>query len=193
MSNSLGRLSPVIRSESSRCLFACGGQLDVGRLDKDIGAEHAASSEQNTDARSLKTVVDHVSLRFGPDGQGRLLSLPVSETDEAFQSLVETCTPASFGLGGKDVLDESYRKASKLDTTEFSTSFCPYSSGIIDIVNQLLIPSFGEERSIRAELYKLNVYSGPSEKFKPHVDTPRGATQVGSLVVALPSKFQGKR
>ncbi|KAG9571687.1 hypothetical protein KCU97_g15840, partial [Aureobasidium melanogenum] len=44
---------------------------------------------------------------------------------------------------------------------------------------------------IRAELYKLNVYSGPSGKFKAHVDTPRSETQVGSLVVCLPSEFEG--
>jgi hypothetical protein len=46
-------------------------------------------------------------------------------------------------------------------------------------------------RGIRAELYKLNVYSGPSGHFKPHVDTPRSGMQVGSLVVCLPVAFQG--
>ena len=42
-----------------------------------------------------------------------------------------------------------------------------------------------------AELYKLNVYSGPSGMFKPHIDTPRGCTQFGSLVVCLPTEFKG--
>jgi hypothetical protein len=45
----------------------------------------------------------------------------------------------------------------------------------------------------KAELYKLNVYSGPNGKFKAHVDTPRSKTQVGSLVVALPVEHTGKR
>ncbi|CAD0094426.1 unnamed protein product, partial [Aureobasidium mustum] len=44
---------------------------------------------------------------------------------------------------------------------------------------------------IRAELYKLNIYSGPSGKFRAHVDTPRSETQIGSLVVCLPSAFEG--
>lgn len=35
------------------------------------------------------------------------------------------------------------------------------------------------------------IYSGPSGKFKAHVDTPRGATQFGSLVVCLPHSHQG--
>ena len=35
------------------------------------------------------------------------------------------------------------------------------------------------------------IYSGPSGKFKAHVDTPRGATQFASLVVCLPHSHQG--
>jgi hypothetical protein len=46
-------------------------------------------------------------------------------------------------------------------------------------------------RGIRAELYKLNVYSGPSGLFKPHVDTPRSQMQIGSLVIGLPVQFDG--
>ena len=37
----------------------------------------------------------------------------------------------------------------------------------------------------------LQVYSAPSGKFKAHVDTPRGPTQFGSLVVCLPHRHQG--
>jgi hypothetical protein len=44
---------------------------------------------------------------------------------------------------------------------------------------------------IRAELYKFNFYSGPSGKFKAHVETPRSETQIGSLVVCLLSEFEG--
>ncbi|RMX82586.1 hypothetical protein D0868_15797, partial [Hortaea werneckii] len=46
-------------------------------------------------------------------------------------------------------------------------------------------------RGLRAELYKLNVYSGPDGVFRSHVDTPRSATQIGSLVVCLPVEFEG--
>jgi hypothetical protein len=37
----------------------------------------------------------------------------------------------------------------------------------------------------------VQVYSAPSDKFKPHVDTPRGFTQFGSLVVCLPNVHEG--
>jgi hypothetical protein len=35
------------------------------------------------------------------------------------------------------------------------------------------------------------VYSGPSGKFKAHVDTPRSTSHFGSLVVCLPLQFKG--
>lgn len=37
------------------------------------------------------------------------------------------------------------------------------------------------------------MYSGPSGLFRKHVDTPRSESQIGSLVVCLPSKFKGGR
>ncbi|EME44559.1 hypothetical protein DOTSEDRAFT_24580 [Dothistroma septosporum NZE10] len=45
------------------------------------------------------------------------------------------------------------------------------------------------QRGIRAELYKLNVYSGPCGMFKSHIDTPHSDNQIGSLVVAVPVAF----
>ena len=38
---------------------------------------------------------------------------------------------------------------------------------------------------------RIKVYSAPSGKFKPHVDTPRGEDQIGSLVICLPSEHEG--
>lgn len=37
----------------------------------------------------------------------------------------------------------------------------------------------------------MQIYSGPSGKFKAHVDTPRSSLQIGSLVVCLPTKHEG--
>lgn len=41
------------------------------------------------------------------------------------------------------------------------------------------------------QLMLLKVYSAPSGKFKPHVDTPRSHHHLGSLVVCLPSFHEG--
>ena len=48
-----------------------------------------------------------------------------------------------------------------------------------------------QHRDLRAQLYELNVFSGPGSMFKAHVDTPRNTSQIGSLVVALPNEFEG--
>ncbi|KAK3112663.1 hypothetical protein LTR53_010833 [Teratosphaeriaceae sp. CCFEE 6253] len=176
----VGKLKAAIAGEKSKSTFACGGKLAID----DIGA----ARDKNENA---KPTAHAVTIRFGPHGHGSTLTLPSGGDVEAFEKLLNACTPASFGKGGKEVLDDEYRKAAKLDSNDFCSDFCPYTTGIVNIVNQLLVPSIGESRSVKAELYKLNIYSGPSGKFKSHVDTPRSETHVGSLVVALPSAFKG--
>ena len=106
-----------------------------------------------------------VSLRWDSSSQLGVksrLSFPITSSeqdkDSDLHKLVNDCQPASFGYNGKDVLDESYRKAIKLDRSAFSIDFCPYETGIIDTVAQLLLPNAGVvNKGVRAELYKLNV------------------------------------
>lgn len=74
------------------------------------------------------------------------------------------CEPASFGRGQEDVLDPEYRRAGKLDPSRFVSDFCPHESGIVRLAEQYLLPNYKEHlehtlpfRSLKAELYKLNV------------------------------------
>lgn len=53
-----------------------------------------------------------------------LTGTTVSSTD-VLQQLVDTCFPATFGRGDQDVLDNSYRKAGKLDADKFLGSLHP--------------------------------------------------------------------
>lgn len=84
-------------------------------------------------------------------------SIDFSDTEnsvEQLEALAQQCQPASFGRGQQDVQDPSYRKAGKLDTTQFSTPFNLAGSGILDVLkDEMLI-----KHDLRAELYKLNVY-----------------------------------
>ncbi|KAI4729404.1 hypothetical protein E4T49_02837 [Aureobasidium sp. EXF-10728] len=257
----LEAFSSALGESDNQSTFACGGHipviLDSTNLpeDKKVGIASQVFNQVIT--------TRPVTIRYGAPGQGQTLRLPNNTTkDPAFLDLISACEPATFGREGRDVYDEQYRKATKLDITDFCTDFCPYETGIIDIVSQLLMPSVkcqvtrlapeesqedlpgikadvellhaaiegsteldtmtvteiitsqassssanrakpaknkrnaniqsaGTNMGIRAELYKLNVYSGPSGKFKAHVDTPRSETQIGSLVVCLPSEFEG--
>lgn len=93
--------------------------------------------------------------------QGSRVSFPVSESDApAFTRLVGDCQPATFGRFNKDVLDEDYRKASKIDETDFSTNFNPHEYDVINTIVQTLTDNSedGEFRGIKAELYNLNVH-----------------------------------
>ena len=92
------------------------------------------------------------------------------------------------------MLDPSYRKALKLESTNFAINFSPERLGIIDQIEKRLGNSPFEKkhksRKIYAELYKLNCYS-QGDFFKAHKDTPRAANMLGSLVVNLPMVYSG--
>ncbi|KAF7617328.1 hypothetical protein AFLA_005369 [Aspergillus flavus NRRL3357] len=97
----------------------------------------------------------------------------------ALQQLASDCSPATFGRGSQDILDPSFRQAGKMEPANFATTFHPADLREFHV---------GSRNS--AELYKLNIYSGPSGLFKSHVDTPRSVRQVGSFVVCLPTAFR---
>ncbi|KAI4660751.1 uncharacterized protein J4E79_005319 [Alternaria viburni] len=164
-------IEPIVKALQeilSHSTYACGGSLN----------------SPITIRWDSSTATEKLTLPLQVDSKGTV--------DKSLAKLLEGTEPAGFGYKGKDIIDESYRKASKLDTSAFSTNFCPYETGIIDVVAQALLPlSPDQSQGVRAELYKLNVYGAPSGLFKPHVDTPRSEMQFGSLVVCLPCAHEG--
>ena len=290
----LEAFSSALGEADDKSTFACGGSIPVILNQTTTSREAKSNIESEVFDQVITT--KPITIRYGASGQGQILRLPTETTkDPAFLNLVSTCEPATFGREGKDVYDEQYRKATKLDASDFCTDFCPYETGIIDMISQHLMPSIKLEvaksspakshenlPAIKAdvellhaaiegtqkfdsmtvreivtsrsavdlasimeiykarykqelghvleqklenadlvpldilaeaspqddrptpatnegsanhemsmgELYKLNIYSGPSGKFRAHVDTPRNETQIGSLVVCLPSDFE---
>ncbi|TEB18383.1 hypothetical protein FA13DRAFT_1803686 [Coprinellus micaceus] len=94
--------------------------------------------------------------------------------DQDIQRLVEASERATFGRNNEDILDESYRKAWKMDASQFSSQF--------DVSKA--------PKNIEAHLYKLNVY-GPGSFFKAHVDTPLSDKLFATLVIVLPTIHAG--
>ncbi|KAL1981845.1 hypothetical protein VTN96DRAFT_2090 [Rasamsonia emersonii] len=89
-------------------------------------------------------------------------------------------------------------KGRQAGSGQFASSFNPADFGILENIEQILLPNVSTDlvnslqfRMVTADLYKLNAYSGPSGHFRKHVDTPRSPSQIGSLVVCLPSPFKG--
>ncbi|KAB5526400.1 hypothetical protein GE09DRAFT_1229243 [Coniochaeta sp. 2T2.1] len=209
-------LSTFLEKERGLAMFACGGGIPIKYpdtveytggdrpTDEKPAQDDKKPSEKDKSAPvefpTAECVSPPVTLRWdAPDGNipsgNTKLNFPLDGvTAQNLPHLLSAAAPASFGRGGENVLDETYRKALKLDTSKFSSTLNPYELGIIDTIAQLLLPSTIDSRayrSVRAELYKLNIYSSPSGKFLPHVDTPRSPNQFGSLVVCLPLAHEG--
>ncbi|KAF3799742.1 hypothetical protein GCG54_00000988 [Colletotrichum gloeosporioides] len=174
--------------------FAIGGDIPIEQPQGELGATSTGKKEtksEETKASSAPVILrwDNPEDHPGP----HRVSFPVTSDEDtaAFEHLLKASEKATFGLNGRHEFDETYRKAQKLGANDFCTTFCPYETGIIDAVCQVLLPSFDtadtkrslRKRSLRAELYNMN--------FKAHVDTPRSSYQIGSLVVCLPMKHEG--
>lgn len=148
--------------EGTRCSasFACGGTISIGYFTQEDNPGPSRVSPPVTIGWS-----DEPTIAFSGKLMLPLNDTPVSNAD-ALQQLVQACSPATFGRGGEDVLDTSYRKAGKLDEDKFLSSFHPADFGILNHVEQILLPSVSTDmenklqfRRIAAELYKLNVCS----------------------------------
>ncbi|KAL8751688.1 MAG: hypothetical protein Q9184_005987, partial [Pyrenodesmia sp. 2 TL-2023] len=154
----LRKLSAVVNGHAATATFACGGSVPI--VDGGPGNERGGTNVSSPVKLRCDTplVNDDVSITFPRPGDDAWFN-------EKLNALLNSCQPATFGLEGHDVLDEGYRKASKLDTSQFSSNFHPHDCGILDSVQQVLFASkvrgglrigIGPQ-SIRAELYKLNV------------------------------------
>ncbi|KAL7943483.1 hypothetical protein V8C42DRAFT_329190 [Trichoderma barbatum] len=187
-------LRTILKDQSH--LFACGGNIPV----RDRKQPQSGSTSVAPLLPSESRESNPVTIRWDTDTENRTASCAKITLPSAvgvvanLDQLLQYSQPATFGRGGQDTYDKSYREALQMAPGAFCTDFDPYSLGIIDTVAQVLLPSALDSvthRSVRAELYKLNIYSGPSGKFKPHVDTPRSDLQFGSLVVCLPVEHEG--
>jgi hypothetical protein len=113
------------------------------------------------------------------------------EQERKIVPLLDYCKPAPFGEGKKTRYDRAVRDAYQLqaENGRFSVeNFDPESAGILKTIQRELAPH--DPKPISAELYTMNVYTRGGH-FAPHKDTPRGADMFGTLVVCLPSQFNG--
>jgi hypothetical protein len=153
-------LRESVAKETTAFTFACGGTIPIV---SSLGESTPVEAEPGN-LRSTSCLP--VDLRWDPkdsvakSSQTKVTFPLESGTQGNLERLIQDMAPATFGLGGKDVLDESYRKAAKMDPSQFSSTFNPYELGIVDAVAQALLPSLRhskQTRGVRAELYKLNV------------------------------------
>ena len=156
----LQKLASAVDGHAATATFACGGSVPL----LDLSTGNFGPDPQN--------LVSPVTIRWDPrntyTAQSKI-DFPLPDHDnvshQMFKRLLHHCDPATFGVGGRDILDETYRKAAKLDASDFSTNFHPHDCGILNSIQQILLPSTirgGQgiaigPQGVRAELYKLNV------------------------------------
>ena len=149
-------------AQSVECWFSCGGTI---------------SQLKSTDLLYKKQSGDWCS---------KPLQLPAGLSGVSMEEFLDSCSTASFGFGGETVTDKKYRDALKLEPDCFRSDFEVANTCILDRIARIMVIG----SAIRAELYKLNVYSVGGH-FRSHVDTPHSQQMFGSLVVCLPSEFTG--
>ena len=158
----LQKLATAVDGHAATATFACGGSVLI--------QEHSTGGF----GPGTQNLVPSVTIRWdtrSSDKTQSKVAFPLpghdNSSSQEFNSLLHHCDPATFGVGGRDVLDEEYRKATKLDASDFSTNFHPHDCGILDSIQQVLLPSTIQggqgigigPQGVRAELYKLNVCS----------------------------------
>jgi hypothetical protein len=144
-----------------KATFTCGGVIPIdSRPDRGLGI--------GTQPVSSPPVVIRWSSNDASSSDRHTIEFPVAADEpQHLEKLLRDCAPATFGVDGKNVLDDSYRKAAKMDNTQFCTNFVPHDCGIIDTIAQVLLPTVdvpASEKNISTEhlgvvaaLYKLNV------------------------------------
>ncbi|KAG7096291.1 hypothetical protein E1B28_003738 [Marasmius oreades] len=117
-----------------------------------------------------------------------LVKLTDTTHPSELEALSASCDQATFGRAHEDVLDESYRKAGKLDLGRFASTFD--AAQIFPTIIPYLIQGKDAEQRVEADMHKLNVYDKGSF-FRAHKDTPRSERMFGSLVVVFPTPHTG--
>jgi hypothetical protein len=146
-------------------------------------AETPQKDEHDDDSSEEESELEYV------DGNAEYVQFKTLCLDDAqLKSLVEMAKPAPYGdlKQGRTQYDPSVRTALELPLVENTTSLGSTESLIRALIGRHLIP----DSNFYLKPYKLNIYR-KGDFFKRHVDTPRSAEMIGTLVVALPVAHQG--
>lgn len=84
----------------------------------------------------------------------------------------------------------NYSELREKGLTHQSDRFALTFDPLPEILQEIQETYHRDDVMITAKLHKLNIYT-VGDFFKGHRDTPRGTDHIGSLVVCLPSKFEG--
>ncbi|KZS90678.1 hypothetical protein SISNIDRAFT_430659, partial [Sistotremastrum niveocremeum HHB9708] len=121
------------------------------------------------------------------NGFGKV-TLPLAE-DKARQ-LVRVCHRAPFGRREQTVVDQEVRDTWEINADQISFENPLWQTWFKSVVVDNVAKKLGVTSISGLELYKLLLYQEGSH-FLPHQDTEKSPGMVATIIVVLPSKFEG--
>ena len=158
----LSRFCDALKGKKPKATYAFGGNVRV--ITEHCEPNDIPSKEQGKAASAVRkaglTVSLPIVLHWRSTEDSSLISelrLPSGpEASPALDRLVKDCNGTAKVDGATENITTS-----QLDAIELTTNFCPYKTGIIDVVAQLFLPSLARYGlplpGIRAELTALRV------------------------------------
>lgn len=116
------------------------------------------------------------------------ISLPVQ--DEQAQKIIEVAKKAPYGLGSETLIDETVRKTWQLEPYQISIKNENFLIGVENVVTAVKKHLGCDNKAVRANLYKLLFYEKGGH-FKPHRDTQKENGMFATMIIQLPSQFEG--
>ncbi len=116
------------------------------------------------------------------------VGLPLSKIQAC--NLIELCRQAPYGKGTRTILDTDVRRVWEMDPVRFELTNPEWSTLIESILEEAKLRLGLEACTLSAHLYKLLLYEQGSF-FLPHRDGARLDSMVATLIVALPSVYEG--
>ena len=116
------------------------------------------------------------------------VSLPVQA--EQAQKIIEVAKKAPYGLGSQTLVDETVRKTWQLDPNQITIKNEQFLAGVKNIVAAVKKHLGCDNKAVQANLYKLLIYEKGGH-FKPHRDTQKENGMFATMIIQLPSQFEG--
>ena len=106
------------------------------------------------------------------------------------KNLIAVCQQAPFGKGEQTLVDTRVRDTFELAPDQFSITNPQWNQAIQRMLGPIAIKLGLPAERLVPQLYKLLIYKAGGF-FLPHRDSEKTDRMVGSLIVALPSRFTG--
>ena len=127
--------------------------------------------------------------RVDVDGVGTV-AFPLLEVQS--EAIAGVCEQAPYGRGEETLYDASVRSTWQLGPAGFSVGGGSWSDTLAEIMRRVQVGLGCENLDVKAELYKLLLYR-EGDFFAPHRDTEKADGMFATLVIALPSFYEGGR